>query len=208
MQEHDKKFRLAAIDTDARMREYSDAFLWLKDAMVVNVAYNSTEPTVGLKLSAEFSTLKCYMADTGLLITHAFGSNPKALADIVRRVMFDSISLNEGMLIENAVAQMLTAKNLDLFFYARYDKKNSEERMEIDFLLPDSNITRKKHVSIIEVKSEKDYTTTSFDKFRRKFGNSVSASYVIHSGDLRQNGNTSYLPVYATPWIDNLKYHN
>ena len=201
LQEHDKKFRLAAIGADARMREYGDAFLWLKDAMIVNVAYNSTEPTAGLKLSAEYSTLKCYMADTGLLISLAFGSNSKALEEIVRRVMFDSISINEGMLAENAVAQMLVSQGVELFFYARYDKKDAENRMEIDFLLPDSQITRKKHVSAVEVKSENDYTTSSLDKFRRKFGQSINASYVVHPGDIRQQGGILYMPIYMTPWI-------
>ena len=201
LQEHDKKFRLAAVDVDARMREYGDAFLWLKDAMIVNVAYNSTEPTAGLKLSAEYSTLKCYLADTGLLISHAFGSNAKALDGIVRRVMFDSISINEGMLVENVVAQMLVSQGIELFFYARYDKKNAENRMEIDFLLPDAQITRRKHVSAVEVKSENDYTTSSLDKFRRKFGQSISAAYVVHPGDIRQHDGILYMPVYMTPWI-------
>ena len=201
LQEHDKKFRLAVIGADARMREYGDAFLWLKDAMIVNVAYNSTEPTVGLKLSAEYSTLKCYMADTGLLISHAFGSNPKALEEIVRRVMFDSISINEGMLIENAVAQMLVSQGVELFFYARYDKKDAKNRMEIDFLLPDAQITRKKHVSAVEVKSENDYTTSSLDKFRQKFGQSISAAYIVHPGDIRQKDGILYMPIYMTPWL-------
>ena len=201
LQEHDKKFRLAAVNADARMREYGDAFLWLKDAMIVNVAYNSTEPTAGLKLSAEYSTLKCYMADTGLLISHAFGSNPKALEEIVRRVMFDSISINEGMLIENAVAQILVSQGVELFFYARYDKKDAANRMEIDFLLPDAQITRKKHVSAVEVKSENDYTTSSLDKFRRKFGQSISAAYIVHPGDIRQKDGILYMPIYMTPWL-------
>ena len=205
LQEHDKKFRLAVIGADARMREYGDAFLWLKDAMIVNVAYNSTEPTVGLKLSAEYSTLKCYMADTGLLISHAFGSNPKALEEIVRRVMFDSISINEGMLIENAVAQMLVSQGVELFFYARYDKKDAKNRMEIDFLLPDAQITRKKHVSAVEVKSENDYTTSSLDKFRRKFGQSISAAYIVHPGDIRQKDGILYMPIYMTPWLTGVR---
>ena len=201
LQCHDKKFRLAAIGGDARMREYGDAFLWLKDSMIVNIAYNSSEPTAGLRLSAEYSTLKCYMADTGLLITHAFGSNPKALSDIVRRVMFDSISINEGMLIENVVAQMLASQGIELFFYSRYDKKVAENRMEIDFLIPDSQVTRRKYVSAVEVKSEKDYTTSSLDKFKRKFDKSISASYVIHPGDLCRREEVFYMPIYMTPWI-------
>jgi len=40
----EKKFHLADIDRNARMRRYENAFLWLGDAMVANIAYNSTNP--------------------------------------------------------------------------------------------------------------------------------------------------------------------
>ena len=66
-------------------------------------------------------TLKCYMADTGLQISHALGSNPKAIEEIVRHVMFDSISINEGMLIENAVAHMLVSQGVAV---ERLDKRH------------------------------------------------------------------------------------
>ncbi len=72
LQKHEKKFRLSALKEDARMREYEDAFLWLSDARIVNCSYNTTEPSVGLRLNEERTTLKCYMCDTGLLISHAF----------------------------------------------------------------------------------------------------------------------------------------
>jgi len=199
---HDKKFRMATLGESARMREYEDAFMWLRDARVVNVAYNATEPTVGLKLSADFATLKCYMADTGLLVSHAFGANPRGLAEIHRRIMFDSIALNEGMLVENVVAQMLTATDVELFFYARYDKKDAENRMEIDFLLPVGEVGRKKNVCAVEVKSEEGYTLLSLEKFRRKFKDSVGNSYVLHPGDIRQENGAVHLPLYMAPWIE------
>ena len=39
--------------------------------MIVNMAYNTTEPSIGLGMNTDDTTLKCYMADTGLLISHA-----------------------------------------------------------------------------------------------------------------------------------------
>lgn len=48
---------------------------WLADAMIVNMAYNTTEPSIGLGMNTDDTTLKCYMADTGLLISHAFNEN-------------------------------------------------------------------------------------------------------------------------------------
>jgi hypothetical protein len=47
LQNHDKKFRLSALGEEARTREHGDAFLWLQDAMTVNVAYNATELSAG-----------------------------------------------------------------------------------------------------------------------------------------------------------------
>ena len=72
LQKHDKKFKLSSLKKEARFRDYEDAIFWLSDAMIVNVCYNSTAPNIGLKLNMDRVTMKCYMADTGLLISHAF----------------------------------------------------------------------------------------------------------------------------------------
>ena len=75
LQKHEKKFRLSEIKAGARMREYEGAFFWLNEAMVANICYGATEPNIGLNLKLENSSLKCYMADTGLLISMAFDEN-------------------------------------------------------------------------------------------------------------------------------------
>lgn len=41
-----------------------------------------------------------------------------------------------------------------------------------------------------------DYTTSSLDKFRRKFGQSISAAYIVHPGDIRQKYGILYMPIY------------
>ncbi len=65
LQEHEKKVVLSDIEPEARMRDYQAPIFWLKDAKVVNVAYNATEPNVGLRMSLDHSTVKCYFGDTG-----------------------------------------------------------------------------------------------------------------------------------------------
>ena len=66
---NERKFRLADLSKEARMRDYEAAFMWLSDAKIVNCCYNTTAPNIGLKLNMDRMTLKCYMADTGLLIS-------------------------------------------------------------------------------------------------------------------------------------------
>ena len=106
------------------------------------------------------------------------------------------------MLIENAVAQMLVAQGLDLFFYSRYDKMQSEDRMEIDFLVANAEMRRRKNVTAVEVKSEKDYSTASLDKFRDKFRANIGESIILHPGDLSgANEGVLRLPLYMVPWI-------
>ena len=77
LSKHEKKFSLSALGKGTRSRDYESAFLWLEDSMIVNICYNSTEPNIGLKLNRDNSSMKIYMGDTGLLISHAFDENGK-----------------------------------------------------------------------------------------------------------------------------------
>ena len=198
LQKHEKKFRLTALKAEARMRDYEDAFLWLDDAKIINCCYNSTEPNVGLRLNEERTTLKCYMGDTGLLISHTF--NNKNIVDeaIYQKLMFQKLEINEGMLIENIVAQMLTASGHKLYFFSKYDEKSAENRMEIDFLIQKASITSRHNISPLEVKSTNRYTTTALLKLRQKYGQYLSTPFVLHTADLKEDNGIVYLPIYMT----------
>ena len=131
----EKKYRLSSINKDARFRNYEDSFLWLNEAMIVNACFNATDPHIGLALSADHSTQKCYMADTGLLVTLTFMDKPFTENELYRAILFDKLNINEGMLMENIVAQMLRCNGHKLYFYSRNDNEHRENHMEIDFLI-------------------------------------------------------------------------
>lgn len=196
LQRHEKKMRLSELEPEARMREYQDPLFWLADARVVNVAYNTTEPNVGLRLSQDHSTVKCYFGDTGLLISHAFDESELVSEDVHSRLLFDDIALNEGMLTENMVAQMLVAGGRKLYFFSRSDPKDRKNRMEIDFLVAKSKLTRKNNVHPIEVKSGKNTTHRSLDKFAAKYSEWLDMPYLLWSRDLAIKDGILYLPLY------------
>lgn len=196
LQKHEKKFRLSALKSDARMRDYADAFFWLSDAKIINCCYNSSEPSIGLKLNEVRTTLKCYMGDTGLLISHAFDERGVASEDLYRKLMFGKLEVNEGMLVENVVAQMLRAAGHKLYFFSKSSNQSSEECMEIDFLISKSPITSRHNISPIEVKSGKNYTLTSLRKFIGKYAVMLSTPYELHDRDVREEGGILYLPLY------------
>ena len=201
LQKHEKKFILSALRSEARMRDYSQAFFWLNDAKIINCCYNATEPSVGLKLNEVRTTLKCYMGDTGLLISHAFDERGIVNADLYRKLMFDKLEVNEGMLVENIVAQMLRAAGHKLYFFSSNSHTSAEDRMEIDFLIAKPVITSRHNISPIEVKSGKRYTLNSLKKCIAKYGPQLSTPYVLHDKDLKIENGIVYLPLYMTPLL-------
>ena len=201
LQKHEKKFRLSALKEGARARDYETAFFWLDDAMIINSCYNTTEPNVGLNLNKDTNTMKCYMADTGLLISHAFDANEIVSEDLYRKILLDKLEMNSGMIVENIVAQMLRTAGHKLFFYSNSSMTDKDSRMEIDFLIAKSKITTRHNISPIEVKSSVRYTLTSLRKCIAKYGSYLSTAYVIHPADLKEEDNIVYLPLYMCPLL-------
>lgn len=192
----EKKYKLSSISKEARFRTYEDSFVWLHEAMVVNTCFNATDPGVGLALSADNTTQKCYMADTGLLVTHTFMDNAFTENELYRAILFDKLNINEGMIMENIVAQMLRTNGHKLYFYSRSDTDNRENHMEIDFL-----ITEGKKIAPIEVKSSNYTSHSSLDKFRNKFSSKIGNSYILYSKDVMIKDGIIHLPFYMAMFL-------
>jgi len=192
----EKKYKLSAIDKNARLRSYEDSFIWLNEAMVVNTCFNATDPNVGLALSADHATQKCYMADTGLLVTHTFMDGAYTDNELYRAILFDKLDINEGMIMENIVAQMLRFNGHRLYFYSRCDNEHRENHMEIDFLIAEG-----KKIAPIEVKSGNYRSHSSLDKFRKKFSDKIGNSYILYTKDVLKKDGILHLPIYMAMFL-------
>ncbi len=184
----EKKFHLTNIDRNARMRRYENAFLWLGDAMIANIAYNSTNPDVGLEMNLDDSLFKCYLLDTGLLLTQAMSGTRDVDGRLLRGVLYDKLGVNEGMFFENYVAQSLTSRGYDLLFHSR-----SNPRVEIDFLIR-SGIK----VCPIEVKSSGYRVHASLDWLIAHHPSNLGTKYVVCTGDYEVDNGITILPFYMT----------
>lgn len=193
---HEWQFSPGAVRQGAGMREFDAAFEWLKGSMMVNVAYNVTDPNVGLELTSDHHSLKCFLGDTGLLVSMAFGENELTRGEVQQRLLTGRLSVNAGMIYENLVAQMLRVAGHHLYFHAAYDAESGKQTMEVDFLVAKSNLQRRHNVVPIEVKSSNDYTTKSLDKFVSKFAERSASACVLHDKDLERTGVRICLPVY------------
>ena len=198
LQKHEKKFRLSALHIGARSRNLENAFFWLEESRVVNFCFAATEPTVGIEMRLDDSARKIYMADTGLLISHAFSEAKIRAEELYRKLMHDKIELNKGMLVENIVAQMLRASGHKLFFFSSYSKTNADERMEIDFLISKQVIGSRHNIHPIEVKSTSRYSLASLNKFSAKYHTAIAEPIILHSSDLKIEDGKIFLPLYMT----------
>ena len=201
LQLHDHKFQLADLDKNARFRNYASAFFWLRDAKMVNLAFNTTEPSIGLGLKQKDNSLKCYMNDTGLMISHAFNERGIVSEQLYQKILKDKLEINAGMLMENIVAQMLVANDCKLFFYSNSSRENKDDRMEIDFLIAKSTITSRHNISPIEVKSSTGFSTVSMEKCLKKYSTHLSQAYIVHTGDVDRDGDYLYIPLYMVPCL-------
>ncbi len=187
----EKRYTLANINKNARFRSYEDSFIWLSEAMIINTCFNATDPNVGLALSADHATQKCYLADTGLLVTQTFMDKTFTDNELYKAVLFDRLDINEGMLMENIVAQMLRRSGHRLYFYSRSAVNQRENHLEIDFLIREN-----KKIAPIEVKSANYRSHASLDKFRKKFTGKIGTSYILYPKDLMEKDGIWHLPLY------------
>ena len=196
LQKHEKKFKLSALGKGTRGRNVETAFFWLDESRVVNTCFAATEPTVGLEMRADECSRKIYMADTGLLISHAFSEAKIRAEELYRKLMHDKLELNKGMLVENIVAQMLRAAGHNLYFFSSYSKTDASERMEVDFLVPKVILSNRHNIHPIEVKSTTRYTLTSLKRFAQKYSSAIAEPIVPHTADVKVEDGIVYLPLY------------
>ncbi len=195
LSQHEKRVRLSNIEKNSTYPMYEETFFWLGDSMMVNECFNSTDPNVGLSLNEDRTLIKCYMGDTGLLVSHAFDESELQDGSLYKEILHDKLSINEGMLFENAIAQTLTSNGHRLFFYTRYNQEKKRNDIEIDFIISNGSKTRQK-IYPIEVKSSKKYTTTSLLEFNKKYKERIGLSYIIHTKNLCFKDDILCIPSY------------
>lgn len=197
LSKHEKRIILSRLNPNAKADNYEESFFWLADSMICNECFNCSDPNVGLAMNEDRTFIKCYMGDTGLLVSHAFSENDITETNLYRNILFDKLSINEGMLYENAIMQMLTANGHHPYFYTNYNEEKHRTDIEIDFIITEGGKIREKIIPI-EVKSSSKYSTVSLERFITKFRNRISCAYVIHPRNLLLKDGITCIPPYMT----------
>lgn len=195
LSQHEKRVILKKIQEGSYAEQYEETFFWLADSMISNECFLCNDPNIGLSINEVRTYVKCYMGDTSLLVSHAFDENELLEDEVYKQILSGRLSMNEGMLYENVIAQMLTANGHKLYFYTHYNDEKHRNDIEIDFLLS-NNSKLKYKIYPVKVKSGAKYTTTSLTKFKEKFRNRIGECYIIHPRNLIIKDGIVCIPPY------------
>ena len=184
LDDKNRRFVLTAIDENARHNRYADSFHWLEDAGVALPCYNVSEPQPPLRMNEKNNLFKLYMGDTGLLCA-------ACMDNIQFAILQGAVDINMGSILENAIAQQLTANGFRLNYY------NSKKNGELDFVLQNGM-----HIDLIEVKSGNDYHRhAALDKVRRIEAWHFNRSIVLCKGNLEMTDGIQNMPWYMCRFL-------
>lgn len=180
-----KRFKLTDLAKTARMERYASDFMWVVDAGVGLPCYNVKAPELPLTLNTQHNLFKLFLCDVGLLSAQASG-------DTRFDLLQGNLSVNWGGMLENAIAQELTAHGFDLRYFdkAKYG--------ELDFV-----IEKDSAVVPIEAKSGKDYEKhKALDNVMAVGEWGVNQAVVLCQGNIQECGGILYLPWYAAMFLE------
>ena len=191
LSKHDKRYVLSHIDDNARIKNYRDPIRWLDEAMIINLANNVDDPSAAFNMAIIDPSFKCYLMDTGLLISLAYRDRPYLENELYKAILLDKLHVNEGMIIENITAQCLKTNGHNVYFYRQINKESKRTTLEIDFLIRKEN-----KVIPIEVKSGDNRSIKSLIKLKGIFGKKIGNGIVLHHGEIDVKEDILYLPYY------------
>jgi len=177
-----KKFKYSDVEKKGTARKFGDSIEWLRDANLVRICYNVSEPYLPLSANEVDTEFKMYFHDSGLLMS-VYGVQTKLA------VLNGTIKGNaKGGIYENIISEMLTKRGYSLHYY-----KTSDSSMEIEFLLEKDG-----EIMPLEVKAGNN-TTASLNHFMEKFKPSQAMKLI--NGNIGEADGKLTLPHYMAMFL-------
>lgn len=118
------KFQISKISHGARARDYIGTEEWLKDAGIINIAYNLEELELPFSSYEMSDYFRIYYAEHSLFIANL---DEEAKEDLI---INENYEIYNGALYESLVSEALVKAGFKLYFY-----KNNDATIELDFLI-------------------------------------------------------------------------
>ena len=196
LNKHGRGYQISSVLPNERQNTVEKEISELIASKTVIPAYNVLDPSSGLSYMYSSNKFRLYLSDTGLLVTLMFMDKDFTDNTIYAKLLADKLPVNLGLIYENVVAQILTAKG-NRPFYHTFTDKDKKRNYEIDFLLPENN----GKLSPIEVKSSGYKAHKSIDLFAEKYSARIERKILVYTKDLKKEKDMLHIPVYMMQWI-------
>ena len=198
---NEKKVNFRKITEGTYGDQYAPAFEWMENSGIFLLCRRTGDPNAGLAMTASDGSVKCYLADSGLLLSHAYSAEELADGSIYSAILRGKLSTDGSMLFENAAAQALAAGGRRLFYYVQYSRESHHNEIGIDFVIQDRRGGAGSRIIPVEVKTGRNYSTVSMQRFREKFRSRISECYIVHPRNLEEKDGIWCIPPYMTDFI-------
>ena len=171
-----KKFKYSLVEKSARAREYESSLNWLISSNMVIKCNSVKIPKSPLKAYID-ENFKIYLSDIGLLRTLSKIS--------INEILLNKNMLYKGILAENYIAEILYAKNREIFYW-----QINSGMYEVDFLINvDGDIIP------IEVKASDNTTSRSLNYYVNRYKPKYSIR--LSTKNFGFSNNIKAIPLYA-----------
>ena len=152
-----------------------------------------------IALNAEDDKFKLYFCDTGLLFSKLITVSNERMNEVYFKFIRGKKVLNMGSIFESISVQQLVMKGYPVYYhkYVLLDKEqNKEKTYELDIV---TEIDFK--VNVAEIKSAKNYTTSSLDHTKEKYPQLKINRYVFGIKNVIFESDKTTLPIYLIMFL-------
>ena len=194
-----RRFVISSVPGNSRYDNIMKSLSDLCDFKIVNRVDSVSVPESPLGLNVEQERFKLYFCDTGLLFSKLALLSGERLDQAYLNFIKGKSSANVGSIFESAVVQQLVLSGVDVYFHRfqlvdETGMKKGEYELDVIF-------EKGFKVTVAEVKSSKNYTTSSLDSIKKKYPQLKTRKIVLGPKNAKYESDKTTYPIYLVPFL-------
>lgn len=194
-----KRFLFKSGTGKKRFDQISKSIDDLSDFKIVNRVNSLSSLEGPLRLFENDSRFKLYFCDTGLLASMLFPFSAAKVNTACLAFILNGTGFNLGAMFESIAVQQLVLQGTPVYYHV-FDLMNRQTKKATRYEL-DLVVERDFKVTAIEVKSSKNYTTSSLDHIKVKYPQLKIQKQVFGVKNLKAESDKTTFPIYLVLFL-------
>ena len=194
-----KRFLIKSVGNKKRYDQIQKSLDDLCDFKIVNRVNHVSSLESPLALRAEEDKFKLFFCDTGLLFSKLIQAPDESMSQAYFAFLNGKMPANLGAVYESIAVQQMALIDAPVYYHKfdLIDKDSGKKKAyELD-LVTEAGFK----VSALEIKSAKNYTTSSLDHVKQKYPQLKVDRFVFGVKNARYESDKTTLPIYLMPLL-------